>query len=437
MDISLNIVDLIEKNPIVNLTQEYNSRLINKIKETFTETQQHLFVSSFYCYLNYNKTTDYVIDLDNVWRWLGFSTKQKARLLLEKCFLIDKDYKVLLNLQVKQTDETRGGHNKQTFLLNIRTFKLFCIKAGTEKANEIHEYFVKLEDIMTEIVKDECTELKEQLENKKQQLENQKISSQLEKELLREKTLIEQFPVNTQCVYYGIVDDKNENNEKLVKYGNSNNLQQRVDQHKKTYTNFRLVNAFKVENKLYIENSIKNDEELIPYKRSIEIKNTKYTEMLAINNLSFEKLDNIIKKIITNIEYSPENYIKLLNENRELKNENLILKQENKRLKQKNNKNAILEENNNETIKKRIRQFQKQADGFYYIDDNKYKKLEGTRQEVWDSNAYRTTGGLTKQELMINNKGIVISKIKSQQNKNDIRPICCKRTNSNLYTKEE
>ena len=126
----------------------------------------------------------------------------------------------------------------------------------------------------------------------KTQLEEQQI--QLDKsektvEKIREKTLLEQFGRNTQCVYYGIVDDKNENNEKLVKYGNSNNLQQRVDQHKKTYTNFRLVNAFKVENKLYIENSIKNDEELIPYKRSIEIKNTfcikNYMVLYLLTNL--------------------------------------------------------------------------------------------------------------------------------------------------------
>ena len=51
MDISLNIVDLIENNPIVKLSPEYNNRLINKIKEIFTESQQHIFVSSFYCYL--------------------------------------------------------------------------------------------------------------------------------------------------------------------------------------------------------------------------------------------------------------------------------------------------------------------------------------------------------------------------------------------------
>ena len=95
--------------------------------------------------------------------------------------MINRDY-TLLNQSAKQTNDTRGGHNKQTFLLNIRTFKLFCIKAGTAKANEIHEYFIKLEDIMNEIVKEECAELKEKIEN-------QKISNKLEKELLREKTL--------------------------------------------------------------------------------------------------------------------------------------------------------------------------------------------------------------------------------------------------------
>ena len=423
MDASLNIVDLIENNPIIKLSHECTNRFINKIKENFTETQQQLFVSSFYCYLNYNQTMDFVIDLDNVWKWLGFSTKQKSKLLLEKYFIIDKDYKVLLNPQVKQTNETRGGHNKEIFMLNIRTFKLFCIKAGTEKANEIHEYFVKLEEIMNEIIKEECLELKHKLEN-------QKLSNQLEKELLREKTILEQFTVNTQCVYYGIIDNTNENKEQLVKYGNSNNLQQRVEQHKKIYTNFRLVNAFKVDNKLHIENAIKNCQEIIPHKRTIEIKNTNYTELLAINNITFEKLDVIIKNIITSIEYSPENYIKLLNENKQLKDEIVILKQVIKNINKKDNKNDLSQEENgqdNTCIRKRTRQFQKQKDNFYYINDEKYEKLIGTRQEVWDSIAYKTAGELTKQDFLINKKGEVVSKIKSQQSENDIRVICKKR----------
>jgi hypothetical protein len=417
MDASLNIVDLIENNTILNLSPDYNNRFINKVKETFTETQQQLFVSSFYCYLNYHQTNDFVIDLDNIWKWLGFHAKQNAKILLEKCFIINKDYTLLIP-QHKQSSDTKGGHNKQTFLLNIRTFKLFCIKAGTAKANEIHEYFIKLEDIMNEIIKEECVELKEKIEN-------QKILNKLEKELLREKTLIEQFSVNTQCVYYGLIDDTNDNNEQLIKYGNSNNLQQRIEQHKKTYTNFRLVNAFKVENKLHIENTIKNCEEIIPYKRVIEIKNIKYTELLSINNLSFEKIDKIIKNIITTIEYSPENYIKILCENKELKNNFDILKNENKRLKQKDNaaKNKEPLEPTEQAVKK-IRRFQKQKDNFYYIDYTKYEKLFGTRQEVWDSIAYMTSGKLMKENLIINHFGKIVSKIKSEENINNPRSIC-------------
>jgi hypothetical protein len=46
--------------------------------------------------------------------------------------------------------------------------------------------------------------------------------------------------------------------ENLIKFGNSNNLQERVDIHKKTYDNFILYNVFKVSNKIQIENAIKN-----------------------------------------------------------------------------------------------------------------------------------------------------------------------------------
>jgi len=422
MDETFNIVDLIESNNTLNFSPDYNNRFINKIKETFTETQQQLFVSSFYCYLNYNQTTDFVVDLDNVWKWLGFSQKAMAKRSLQKYFIIDKDYKVSLCQSAEQKNDTRGGHNKEIIMLNIRTFKLFCIKAGTEKANEIHEYFVKLEDIMNEIIKEECAEFK-------QKLENQKLSSQLEKELLREKTLLEQFPLNTQCVYYGIIDNTNENNEQLVKYGNSNNLQQRVEQHKKIYTNFRLVNAFKVDNKLDIENAIKNCQEIIPYKRTIEIKNINYTELLSVNKLTFEKLDIIIKNIITSIEHSPENYIKLLDENKQLKDEIVILKQVIKNLNKRENKIALLQQENNQDntpIRKRVRKIQKQKDNFYYINDKKYEKLIGTRQEVWDSVAYKTAGELTKEDFLINNYGEIVSKIKSQQSKNDLRDFCKK-----------
>jgi len=75
MEETFNIVDLIENNNTLNFSPDYNNRFINKIKEAFTETQQQLFVSFLNCYLNYNQTTDFVVDLDNVWKWIGFSNK--------------------------------------------------------------------------------------------------------------------------------------------------------------------------------------------------------------------------------------------------------------------------------------------------------------------------------------------------------------------------
>jgi hypothetical protein len=90
---TLDIVNLIETNPITKLNNVYNNKLLTKIKENFTETEQQLYIASFYCYLNYNQTTDFVIDLDNIWKWLGFQQKYHSKNLLEKQFIIDKDYK--------------------------------------------------------------------------------------------------------------------------------------------------------------------------------------------------------------------------------------------------------------------------------------------------------------------------------------------------------
>ena len=132
--------------------------MLSRIKATFTDSEQQLFVAGFYCSLNYNKRTDFIIDLDNVWKWLGFSIKQKAKLLLEKNFTINQDYQFLLNLQVKQSNQGKGGHNKETIMMNIDTFKRFCLKAGTKKAGEIHEYYIKLEETLHDVIQEESDE---------------------------------------------------------------------------------------------------------------------------------------------------------------------------------------------------------------------------------------------------------------------------------------
>ena len=118
---TLDIVKLIEKNPITCLSKDYQSKLITKVKEKFTNSEQQLFVSSFYCYLNHNSNNDFIIDFDNIWKWCGFTRKDHAKRLLEKYFVLDLDYKVLLLPKEEQNlkqdiQNKQGGNNKETIL---------------------------------------------------------------------------------------------------------------------------------------------------------------------------------------------------------------------------------------------------------------------------------------------------------------------------------
>jgi hypothetical protein len=89
--------------------------------------------------------------------------------------------------------------------------------------------------------------------------------------------------------------------------------------HKKTYADFQLLQAFRVDNKLQIENAIKKHPILSKHRRSIEIEGKNYTELLAIDILPLEEIDKIIQGIIKSLEFTPENYTKLLEENEKLR----------------------------------------------------------------------------------------------------------------------
>lgn len=64
--------------------------------------------------------------------------------------------------------ETRGGYNKEIFLLNVKTFKKLCLKSNTKKADEIHDYFIHLEEVLQNILIEESEQLQNELEQKEQ-----------------------------------------------------------------------------------------------------------------------------------------------------------------------------------------------------------------------------------------------------------------------------
>jgi hypothetical protein len=304
-----DIVKLIEKNPITRMNNKnYESKLVQKLKNTFSNDEQKLFLSSFYCFLNH-KDNEFVVDFDNIWKWCGFSRKGHAKTLLEKHFQKDIDYiistsitdddtkmseekfasanaeanfssntqeneceivdleltdkyKNLINLQKKElieicknkklktsgtkadivtrilnnnnnNNKNSGGQNKETIMLKITTFKKFCMKANTKKADEVHDYYIKLEKILHDIILEQSDELSIQLglkNNEIKKLEETVYSEQClnikhQKSLLyQQEKVTNRYKLSKQgCVYIvhdpvwkftkykiGITDDFNE-----------------------------------------------------------------------------------------------------------------------------------------------------------------------------------------------------------------------------------
>ena len=181
MSQSINIIKIIEENPSSKLSKPYEGKLINKLKDNFSTTEQQLFISSFYCYLNY-KSDDFVIDLDDIWVWLGFSRKNDSKKLLEKKFNLETEYKIVLR---QPPQNLKGGRPSEKIMMTIKTFKKMCLTAATSKSNEIHEYYIKLEETLHELIDEESNELRLQLEQKENELLETK-EELLEKEVIFE-----------------------------------------------------------------------------------------------------------------------------------------------------------------------------------------------------------------------------------------------------------
>jgi len=73
----MDIVEMIENNPIRSLSETYQHTLVERIKSRFSQEEQSMFITSMYGFLNYSRT-DFVIDLDEIWKWCGFSLKLNA-----------------------------------------------------------------------------------------------------------------------------------------------------------------------------------------------------------------------------------------------------------------------------------------------------------------------------------------------------------------------
>ena len=82
-------------------------------------------------------TSDFPINFDKAWQWMGFSRKDVAKRALVKNFLKDVDYSTLRKKVERQWVED--------ITLTTDCFKSFCMLAQTEQGKLVRQYYLVLE----------------------------------------------------------------------------------------------------------------------------------------------------------------------------------------------------------------------------------------------------------------------------------------------------
>ena len=299
----LDIVALIDDSS--SILGDYHDKVIQKIKENFTSDEERLFAASFKCYMKFNPKLDFVIELGKIWKWLGYSRIDHCKAVLlnrHNNFKENVDYKIeKLAPEISGAsydaganhEKQHGGQNKETIFLTINCFKKLCLKSKTDKADQIHDYYIKLEETLHEVMKEETNELKKQLTLKNKEIEN--IASKNERELLLKHN-------KKRCFYLIQITDK------IIKFGITNDIIKRLSDHKRDISeDIILLYVLETVYNVVIEKKIKelcsDEKDILFGKRvSIEYNNKIQTELISLDKLlTIEQLWNKVLKIEKNI----------------------------------------------------------------------------------------------------------------------------------------
>jgi phage anti-repressor protein len=337
---SVNFSELVKTGSLSVLNESLQSKLVETLNHEFTDEEQRWYIANLYVYMHYHPTNEFPINLEHVYKMIGFAHKKNARRTLENNFIQDEDYKIVLPNEKngpyenekaaspygeagpskdevifrKEKNLGGAGLNKEHIMLNVDTFKNLCMIVKTDKGKAIRKYYVKLENIYNRLIGEEMETTRKLLKETEENMEQRE-------KLNKHKLLIENFK-NKPCIYLAEVGDN------LIKCGSSQDVDIRknnlkdvfgkclfLDIFECTLYNFREIEQYilcKVKDYLYKEpinghiskEVIKLNDKLFNYNqlRTIvanEIKNytNKDLEFIRLNNES-KKLD-IIKDLLS------------------------------------------------------------------------------------------------------------------------------------------
>ena len=219
------------------------------------------------------------------------------------------------------TNDATGRQQNITFLTEKGLYKVL-FKTRKPIAEKFQNWVC---EVIKEIRLSGKYELEKQLEQKDNIIMEIQETAEQEKEKHKkvvEHAIVSQFPKNTECVYFGTIDNVGQG-EKLIKFGQTNDLQSRVYNHHGNFNNFRLVNAFKVQNKVEIENLVKQHPKIKKQLRQLTVCDKVYKEIIAYDDTKFtiDILSYYIKEVIQSKQYSIDNFNILMKRNEQLEEE--------------------------------------------------------------------------------------------------------------------
>lgn len=432
----LDIVALVQNNPLTKLSNNYGSKIIEKIQQRFKSEDQQLFVANFYCYLNYNSKTDFVINLDRIWKWLGYTRVDHCKTVLFKNFKENTDYKIenfapeVAEAKTEPNEEpreTRGGHNREYTTLTINCFKKLCLKSRTEKANQIHDYYIGLEDLLNELVSEQTVELQNKLLIKDKENHNNLITNFKDK----------------QVVYIIQIE------ENIFKFGYTKDIEQRFKDHKIEFGKDIIIKI--IHETIYnreFEDMIKNQ-----FKKHIVTKKYKkvQTELIQVSDIftysdlikEFDKLkqlvnENLVPKLIKEIT-DLKIYIAKLEQDHLTKDEKIIIN----KLTDENNElrlqlielEAKLSSGQNQIEKEKL-ELRKQEIDLKYNKQTKSKNIYTSEHRFVDGLEQKLCMGITCCEETEEGQWLNLEQFgKSAQNKDGYKTICkkCRSTTEKSY----
>jgi phage anti-repressor protein len=373
---TVNFTSLIENTNTIKSLGIENSKLITILNQEFTEQQQKHYITNLYLYLKYHPTTDYPVNLESIYKPLGFANKGNAMKAIKSNFTVDEDYKILLFPTEKQKKtDNRGGQNKEDVMLNVDSFKSLCMLVKTPEGKEMRKYYVKLENINNRLIKEELEEQKLLLEEKDKLLEEIIKSNDYNKKLERHKLLLEKFK-NKKCIYVLEIIYHNENGhvQILIKMGSTHDIAVRFNQHKTNFKECLFLDVFECDNYREIEQNMLNNDIICNNKIDFSINGVQSREIVELTEqFNYQQLLKIIKDYIKNgLFFIPENTIKL----RKLDNEKMQLEFN---LEILDNKKANDYINNLEKIKEQLKEIvilQKQTNQNNNLDNNDIDNID-------------------------------------------------------------